>query len=132
MTAAVIILAAALAASVAGLIALGAWLRTAYRDAGELRVDLAVEMRRGDQLQDERDAATVDVAKLTTDVHELERRLAAAETQRNAAVAKEAEHVGETIRNAPDAVSALDALNRELQTPLVPAGGTPDPTASGR
>jgi hypothetical protein len=126
-----IILGSTLAAAVAGLIALGVWLRAASASLDATRAVLLGEQRRGDRLQGERDQLTVRAAELWTETHELQRRLAAAERQRNDAIEREAQHVGESIRDAGSGPDALARLSDELQRPLLPATGAPGPATAG-
>lgn len=130
MLALAILLAGILAGAIAAIVTLSVWLHRSYEDRATLQIDLVAEQRRADDLQDQRDAAVAKADTMTSAAAELTRRLEHAETDRNAAITKEAEHVGETIRSAPDGMSALDALNRELQSPLSGAAEA-NPAAAG-
>jgi septal ring factor EnvC (AmiA/AmiB activator) len=131
VTAAVVALAVALAAAVAGLITFGLKLRDAGAQNQKLEVELVGEQRRGDKLQGERDELVRQVAELHVEGHELERRLAAAEAARNKATEKEASDAADSIRNARDAAAAVDEFNRVLQGAQLPVSGEIDTAGAG-
>lgn len=130
MIALAIILGLALAASIGGDVAMGLWLRSSTNDRVASIEDKVTEQRRGDQLLKERDDQVAANAELVAENAELKRRLEAAELQRNAAAKENADHVADSIRNAPSAADALAALNLEL-LPHVSEAAHADPTAAG-
>ncbi|MGN6107223.1 MAG: hypothetical protein ACTHU0_19100 [Kofleriaceae bacterium] len=152
MTAALVTLSLALAAAVGGLIALAIKLRDALLDRVHAQAGLVAEQRRGDLLERQRDEQTEQVAKLTTTVRELERRLAAAELTRNTATEGTADAAAAAIRDAADPVAEYNrvladshagyvsraadttaaAAARDGGAPSVQPAGDPPAAAAGR
>lgn len=119
---------------VAGLIGLATtlavWLRWAYQENGELRGDVLTEQRRGDDLIDQRDAATVEVKRLEVEGVELRRRLLAAEKQRDELVAQEVRNALQRVSESSDPMDAA-RLVRELLEADLPGAAKADPAAPG-
>ena len=118
MTAAVIALAAVAAALTAGLLATGWRLYAALQAAEPERAKTAAAVL-------ERDSWRIRAAELAATVTTLTADLATARADLAACTAKEADHAADDVRHAAD---PLDALNRVLARPLVPAD---DPAAAG-
>lgn len=135
MTIAVITLAAALALAIAGLIAAFVS-RARLADAlDEARAREVAEQRRGDELEQQRDAVLIAKSKAIALADEAMRRLSAAELARNEATTRESEYVAEQIRTAPDAVAAANrvlqaARNRRAAAGPTGAGGGGDGEAA--
>ncbi len=129
MIVALIISCATVAAAVVGIVTLALALRGVYRDLAIDHDALLAEQRRGDDLQDQRDSARAYSTRIELELAEVQRRLTEAETQRNAATAKEADHAASTVRDADD---ALGAFNDVLQGTVVSPASEADTARTRR
>ena len=130
MIAAVIAASAVMAGLIGLAVTLSVWLRAANQEAAMLREDKLVEMRRGDDLIDQRDGFSNDVKRLLAENQDLRGRLVAVQEQRNELVAEEVKHVVTRIRESTDPVDAARQIDELLKAPLRRTTAT-DTTGAG-
>lgn len=131
MTAIAITLSVALLAAVAGLVYLGRELVKAHREVAN-----ATDLRRSehevaDRYLEERDEAIRQHAAADAKLREAVRRLAEAERQRNDALREAQERIAKEIRNAPDAVAALNSVLAATDRGGVQQAEVPDAAQAG-
>lgn len=110
VTAAVITLALALLAAIGGLVLVAKWGRD-QQTRGDSAHDLyRAQQELADDVRRDRDDAVLKLAASEKQLTDAKARLATAEQQRNKAFEDAREHIRKEIRNAPDAVAALNAV----------------------